>query len=430
MRVSRNVMVVVALGVACSDAATTAESPDVVTPVDVPVTDVASDIAALDELPQSNDATGDAETEPSCTVADPNACTTLEWDPESKTCVSTPHNEGASCGESTCVHTAGTCQAGVCALGPAPCQDVDPDGCWTSRCDDSAGTTEWICVVDDAPNATPCTEDRLCLGGACSFSPTCTGASPNPASGQYDAMCAGNTGCNAVCTAGICGCWQCDGPFCVRDGCDDTTTEEAIPKVTWPLGSDWGDEPAAGVPQEPAPVVTAAASALWTGEPPFEIQMIVSIPLPTDAASVDAGGTVSKSVLDDPSAIGVRLLVARFDTVVLPCEQGTQMVIEPEVEVVLPSAGDVGTTEFQFEASPSGTTLVAYIRVLQDTSGDRYFQWVRLGGFNTDSPLPPGEPVDLGATTIAPLPEAIVQPLGGLWSGFDWKKAVVDSLPQ
>jgi hypothetical protein len=106
------------------------------------------------------------------------------------------------------------------------------------------------------------------------------------------------------------------------------------------------------------------------------------------------------------------------------------MVIEPDVEVVLPSSGDVGTTEFQFEASPSGTTLVAYVRVLQDTSGARYFQWVRLGGFNTDSPFPPGEPVDLGSTTISPLPEAAVQPLGGLWAGFDWKTAVVDSLPQ
>ncbi len=414
----------------CSDAATTSEAPDTVVPPHESATDVATDTVLPDEVAPMTDASEDVEPDPTCTVADPDACTTLVWNPETKTCESEPANEGAGCGSSTCVHTAGTCTLGVCELGPPPCQDEDPDGCWKVRCDDSAGPTDWECVKDDAPDATPCTEDRLCLAGACTFSPTCTDAAPNPASAQYDAMCAGNTGCNAVCTPGSCGCWQCDGPFCVRDGCDDTTAEEAVPKVKWPLGSDWGDEPAAGVPQEPAPVVIASASALWTGEPPFEIQVVVSIPLPAESVVIDTGGTIEKSVLDDPSAIGVRLLVARFDTVILPCEQGTNTVIEPDVDVILPSAGDVGTTEFQFEASSTGTTLVAYVRVLQDVSGALYLQWVRLGGFITDSPFAPDGPVDLGATTMSPLPESAVEPLSGLWSGFDWKTAVLDSLPK
>lgn len=361
----------------------------------------------------------DAVETPNCPESQ-DPCAALVWDPEQAVCARQPANEGDTCGEATCVATAGKCTDGVCVPGPPPCQGSDPEGCWDQHCDDATVT----CVKDPKPDGTDCAGVRWCLDGACSFVPTCAVA-PDPTTQQYDADCGGVTGCQPRCDVGKCGCWRCDGPFCVEAGCDhsaDNPTGAAHALVSL---NSLPSEPAGGVVLEPQPILTASASVSVAEGGAVAMQVLFAYPGVPDEAQWGAGET---KPLVTPKLVAMRLLVLRSATTYAPCAVDPVTAAEGALEVLSPSTGDGSTVEYDAVASEHGQTHLAVVRVLQDADGARYLQWVRLGGLDVSADALPGEPVTLDAQVLGALPATVAKPMGGLWSGVDWAAAVLATL--
>ncbi len=380
--------------------------------------DVAQDLT--DTIAQDPDAgTADVPDVPTCPPAG-GACTQAVWSPDAGACVLQPANEGQACSEATCVVGAGKCKAGDCVVGPAPCQGVDPEGCWTERCDDATVT----CLRDEAVDGTPCAGVRWCLDGACGFVPKCTTAG-DATTRQYDADCAGNTGCTDRCDLGVCGCWQCDGPFCVAAGCDQSTQNPTGPAQAKASLGGLPAEPAGGVVLDPQPIVTAAASIAVAEGGALALQLVFAYPGLPETASWGAG---QSQPIPSGKVLATRLLVLRATTLWAPCATAPETTLDGPAEALKPTLGDGSTVEFDAIASMHGVTHLAAVRVIEDSGGARYLQWVRLGGLDVTADALPGEPVTLTTEVLGAIPTTAVQPLSGLWAGVDWAQLVLDTL--
>ncbi len=348
-------------------------------------------------------------------------CNTLVWDPSTSKCVLTHSAEGEPCGAASCVASTGTCTAGTCIPGPPPCQSDDPDGCFTEHCDD----TTVSCVRTDAPDGTPCSGGRWCVGGSCEYVPACTVAG-DATTRQYDGSCAGNAGCAERCIVGACDCWRCDGPFCVEAGCDHSVDNPAGPtQAKVPLGA-LPDEPKGGVPAEPQPIVTAAASVSLAEGGSLSMQLVFAYPGIPDSAVWGDGKT---EPLVAAKIAATRLLVLKSSTVYAQCVAEPVTAAEGGPEVLAPTLGDGSTVEFEVLASPYGVTVLAVVRVLETHSGARYLQWVRLGGVDVTADSLPGEPLTLSTEVLEAMPVSAAEPLGSLWTGTSWAAAVLATLP-
>ena len=389
--------------------------------------------AAEPDVPTPGEEVLDEDTASPCTESElGNLCAGLEFNETSGQCELVSRNEGVACREATCTSPAGLCNAGVCTDdGPTPCLDLDPDGCWWQTCDEATVT----CVKHSAEDGIPCGTGHFCLAGACTFALTCPTAPPpasEPSPLKTDPRCAGKAGCEDVCVPDTCGCWLCDGPFCVDSRCDDSGMP--LPQgLDLSLTAGWAAEPAAGVLLDPAPALLVPASPEWDSAAPaatLDLRVVMLFQgVPFEARWTNASGTVETKELIDPAIIGVRLLVASVETKIPPCEDLAVTSAGLAPVVLAPVLGDVGTAEFVVPAAAQGSTLLAFVRVVEDTEGDRYYQWVRLGGLAVPDVTKPPENPTLEALAYAPIPAANTSPLGPPFAGIDWRALIDASVP-
>jgi len=347
-------------------------------------------------------------------------------DPTSGVCILPIDNEGGGChvnATSTGMFD-GQCQGGTCVPLTTVCTGSDPEGCWT----EAPGDGE--CIQQNVADGTPCgSAGNWCVDGACAYTPACgpevllhPGAQP----AQYNGQCAGNTGCTDVCVPDTCGCWACDGPVCADSGCDESGgSVQTMIAVSAEVGLE--AEPAGSLSADPQPLVVIDGSAEWDGAGdayPILLLAQYNAAPPEAAAWIDESGTEQTQGLIDAAIVGNALLVGRVKQFTAPCEVATSIDTDDAPSVVFPSAGDAATVEFQVTATADGETAIVWIRVLEDSGGHRYYEWIHLGGWSAAITTPTSGPTPLTATVRHPLPDPAVKPLELIWPGFDWRAAL------